>query len=159
MRVVRITQGNTLNFDGLNDAQYLTAPEWRAGGIGAELVIPQTGGYSLGQLLPLTCVTMTYQFNLVSLSKYQFAVRVYGNATGVSLPLLDSLAITSGSSNDLDAVAATEIELDLGALQAITPETPPTSAPPATTPGGTAPAPITPVLSFPAGTSNLPSRR
>ncbi len=160
-RTVRISQGNALNFNGLTPAQYLTAPEWREGGIGAELVLPtagQTFGYADGSLAPNTgtpeCAVIHYRFNLFSLGKYKFAVRLYGVATAADA-LGDSLVVGGGSANDLTAAAVTEIELDLGALQAA-PETP---APGGTLPGGTAPVTPLPALSFPAGTSNLPSRR
>ncbi len=154
-RTIRISKGNALNFDGLSSAQYLTAPEWREGGIGAELVMPtagQTFGYADGELQSGECAVIHYTFNLFSLSKYRFAVRLYGTLGGDTL---GDMAVASSSANDLSAVAATEIELDLGALQAA----PETTTPPATTPGGSAPTPVTPTLSFPAGTSNLPSRR
>ncbi len=156
-RTIRITKGNALNFDGLTSAEFLTAPEWREGGIGAELVMPtagQTFGYADGELQSGECAVIHYTFNLFSLSKYRFAVRLYGTLGGDTLG--DSLAVASSSANDLSAVAATEIELDLGSLQAA-PET--TTPPATTTPGGSAPTPVTPTLSFPAGTSNLPSRR
>ncbi len=153
-RTIRITQGNTLNFGGLTAGQHLTAPEWRAGGIGAELLVPQTGGYALGLLLPGGCATITYKFNLFSLSKYKFALRIYGTTLGLDT-LPDSVNANPGAPgvNDLAAESGPALELDLGALQA-SPETP---APGTSLPGGT--APVTPVLSFPAGTSNLPSRR
>ncbi len=161
-RTIRISKGNVLNFAGLAPNQYLTAPEWREGGIGAELVVPtagQTFGYADGSLAPDTgtpeCATIHYRFNLFSLDKYKFAVRLYGVAAGPDA-LPDPLAGTDGSANDLTAMAAPEIELDLGALQAA----PEPENPPSTTPGGSAPTPATPnPLAFPAGVSNLPSRR
>ncbi len=158
-RTIRISKGNALNFDGLTSAEFLTAPEWREGGIGAELVMPtagQTFGYADGELQSGECAVIHYTFNLFSLSKYRFAVRLYGTLGGDTLGDSLALAVDPGalSANDLSAVAATEIELDLGSLQAA----PETTAPP-TTPGGSAPTPVTPVLSFPAGTSNLPNRR
>ncbi len=150
-RTVRVSKGNALNFNGLTPAQYLTAPEWREGGVGSEQVVPEAGAdYADGSLAPNECATLHYRFNLFSLSNYRFVVRLYGTVSGP-----DALPDSRSSANDLAAPAATEIELDLGALQAA----PETNTPPATTPGGSAPAPVTPVLSFPAGTSNLPSRR
>ncbi len=152
-RVIRITQGNVLNLDNLALDKLLTAPEWRAGGIGAELVIPTTGqafGYADGTLAPSECATVPYRFNLFNLGKYKFAVRLYGKiSAGDALP--DGLALPD-SPNDLAALptGVTEIELDLDTLPA---------NPESTTPGGSAPTPVTPVPAFPAGTSNLPSRR
>ncbi len=159
-RTVRVTKGNALNLKGLGVSEYLTAPEWREGGIGTELVVPEAGAdYADGLLAPGECASLHYQFNLFSLNNYRFIVRLYGAVTGPDA-LPDGLAVTPGSlsADDLTAVAATEIELDLGALQAV-PETAPGAVPPATTPGGS--VPVTPVnpLAFPTGTSNLPSRR
>ncbi len=151
-RTVRLSQGNALRFDTLSTSQYLTAPEWREGGVGAELVVPLAGAYGDGELAPNECMTLRYDFNLFSLSRYRFAVRLYGKI--VSLPEDDPLPSGLSVSRAQVADDGAAIELDLGPLSATVPAPPPTPLP-----GGTAPAPITPVLSFPAGVSNLPSRR
>lgn len=164
-RTVRVSQNNSLRFEDFalpaDKDKFLSAPEWREGGIGAELVIPtagQTFGYANGDLAPSECAVITYKFNLFSLGKYKFAVRLYGHVSGPDALPDSEFVLAPGISDDLNAVAA--IELDLGSLQATTELPPSAGSPPTTTPGGTAPTPVIPTtLSFPAGTSNLPSRR
>ncbi len=159
-RTVRLSKGNALRFDDYSlpadKDKFLSAPEWREGGIGAELRVTSDGSddYSDGVLASLECVTVHYRFNLFSLSKYKFAVRLFGASVTPGDVAL-SMMLQPGSSADIAASPA--LELDLGSLMETTPST--TTPPVTALPGGTAPTPVTPALSFPTGTSNLPSRR
>lgn len=153
-RTVRLSQGNALHFNNLASNQYLTAPEWREGGIGAELVIPLgTGQYSDGQLAPTECATINYPFHLFSLNRYRYAVRLYG-VVAAPPPVDDPAPPGLMAARTITASDTAAIELDLGPLAEAA-----TATPPMALPGGTAPTPYAPALSFPAGVSNLPSRR
>lgn len=153
-RTVRLSRGNTLRLEDYvlpaDAGNFMSAPEWREGGIGAELAVPQTGAYADGVLASGECVTLRYQFNLFSLSKYRFAVRLFGDS---ATPESQALLVQIGSVQDTRPIIA-PLELDLGSLTETV-----STAPIATLPGGNAPTPVIPTLSFPAGTSNLPSRR